>query len=119
MAYVRKGGNGGARPGAGRPKGAGSELVDTVRAAFHDAMARSEEAGRPISTLLLRELKRSPTRFLDAMARFLPKDINIRDERSVLDELTDQELAELVRQARASTGTREGAAAPKGKAKLR
>ena len=90
-----------------------------VRQIFKDALdeaARKKQLGK----ILSKALKSQPLEFFGALARFLPKDINLNDNRAPLEDLTDEELAHVVAEARrlAAAGG-ERAAAPKRKGKVR
>ncbi len=85
---------GGARPGAGRPKGSVS-ASPRIRQALLQALDELEAEGQPLSALIKDALKEAPMTTLKALAAFEPK------ERYVETTNNSNELVEAIKAARA------------------
>jgi hypothetical protein len=87
------------------PKRKGShDVASHVRGAFIRACKSLEDAGKPLSTIIEEMLQDDPKAALDAVAKFVPKEMLI--EASItqeLDEMSDEaiagEVARLIRTA--------------------
>ncbi len=70
---------GGARSGAGRPKGSVS-ASPRIRQAFLDALDAMEEDGTPLSSIIRHQLETAPTQTLRALAHFEPRENRVEAE---------------------------------------
>jgi len=64
---------GGARPGAGRPKGS-HEVAHRVRTALMQAIDRMEKGGKSLVDIMEEELQKDPKGLLRVMAQYIPKE---------------------------------------------
>lgn len=113
--------HGGKRAGAGHPtdpvkRKHVSHLADYIRTIMREALEENATSTRPLKLVLVREMRRQPLKFLEVLSKFLPKDLNVKVERNIFDELDDTELDGLLEEARELAAARaDPVEAPRGK----
>ena len=83
----------------------GQQIAPMIRGAFIRAAKGLEAKGKPLSTLIAKELEERPLDTLRAIAGFVPKEMLVETTfTQKVEEMTDAQLAARIHQLIATTG---------------